>query len=67
MALWITLFLGLFFLSVMILIKFFPNHELIEHISYAIAFGSMAGIVVLDLLPRFLKPSNRPVTRWPRF
>ncbi len=51
MALLITLLLGLFLLAGMLVIKYAPNHERIEHLSYAIAFGAMAGLVFLDLIP----------------
>lgn len=55
MALTLTFILGAFFMIGMLVIKFAPNHEVVEHISYAVAFGSMAAIIVLDLLPEILE------------
>lgn len=55
MALIVTLVLGLFLLFGMFIIKIFPNKELIEHLSVALAFGAMVALAAFDLIPEILE------------
>lgn len=51
MGLFMTFVLGLFFLIGIVVIKLASDKERIEHLSIALAFGSMTALVFLDLLP----------------
>lgn len=55
MGLFITFFLGLFFMVGALIIRLTTKKELIEHLSIALAFGAMIAISVFDLIPDILE------------
>jgi ZIP family zinc transporter len=55
MGLLITFLLGLFFVLGSLIVKFFKNTKLIENLSISIALGTMASLVVFDLIPEMLE------------
>lgn len=55
MALLITLFLSVAFVIGLLLAKLVKKRENVESFSVALAFGSMLGVVALDILPEMIK------------
>ncbi len=55
MGLLITFILGIFFLIGALVIKFSNNSKLIENMSVSIALGTMASLVILDLIPEMME------------
>lgn len=51
MALFITLFLGLFIIAGFLIIRLCKNVTVIEHISLSIACGAMIALMLFDLIP----------------
>ena len=55
MGLLITFILGLFFLFIVLFVKFGKNTKLIELLSISIALGTMSGLIIFDLIPELLE------------
>ena len=55
MGLLITFILGIFFIIGALVIKFYNNSKLIENMSVSIALGTMASLVILDLIPEMME------------
>ena len=55
MGLLITFILGIFFIIGALVIKFSNNSKLIENMSVSIALGTMASLVILDLIPEMME------------
>lgn len=55
MALFVTLFLGLFFLIGIFVVMFSHKGERIELMSVAVALGAMVGIGLLDIIPEIIE------------
>jgi len=55
MGLLITFILGIFFIIGALVIKFSYNSKLIENMSVSIALGTMASLVLLDLIPEMME------------
>ena len=65
MGLLITFILGLFFIIGALVIKFSNNSKLIENMSVSIALGTMASLVILDLIPEMLEHMEGVSIIWP--